>query len=254
MAQSSKAKIKAAEKTSRAKAITKADPTTNWAAYNAQRWRIERLVPSDRNVKVHHEGQILKIAALIQEVGWTMPILIDERGGIIAGHGRYLAAQHIGLTEVPVIVAKGWTDRQIRAYRLADNRLAEEGVSYDTAKLMSELKELGAEGYDLPSIGYDDDFMRSMLQPPEIGNKPLGPTVVSQSTQFEPPDDSEGEDDGYAPNLNPERGKGEVTPGDVDKAGAALAAKPTDQAKQNLVELICPHCGESYEVDRGSIA
>ncbi|MFO7477760.1 MAG: ParB/Srx family N-terminal domain-containing protein [Methyloceanibacter sp.] len=83
----------------------------------------------------------------ITEWGWTNPVLIAEDGTIIAGHARVLAAQKLGLAEVPVMVARGWSEAQIRAYVIADNKLAE-NAGWDNKMLVSELQELSG-GFDL---------------------------------------------------------------------------------------------------------
>lgn len=94
-----------------------------------------------------------EIARSIQEWGWTMPVLVDEVGGIIAGHGRVLAAQLLGLTEVPVMVARGWSDAQKRAYLLADNKLGL-NAGWDDALLAIELADLKGLGFDLGLTGF----------------------------------------------------------------------------------------------------
>ena len=76
---------------------------------------------------MHPETQVAQIAASIQEWGFTMPVLIDEHGMIIAGHGRVLAAQRLGFTEIPCITARGWSEAKKRAYVIADNKLTENG-------------------------------------------------------------------------------------------------------------------------------
>ena len=89
-----------------------------------ERRPIGSLIPYARNARTHSDAQIQQIAASMREWGWTNPVLVDEAGGIIAGHGRVLAAQRLQVSEVPVIVASGWTDAQKRAYIIADNKLA----------------------------------------------------------------------------------------------------------------------------------
>jgi ParB-like chromosome segregation protein Spo0J len=96
-----------------------------WPADKVERWKIDRLIPYARNARTHDEAQVAQIAASIREWGWTVPVLVDEQGTIIAGHGRVLAARKLGYTEVPVMVARGWSEAQRRAYVLADNKLAE---------------------------------------------------------------------------------------------------------------------------------
>ena len=95
-----------------------------WPADRPERWSVSRLVPYARNARTHSDAQVAQIAASIREWGWTTPILVDEAGGLIAGHGRVMAARQLGITEVPVVVARGWSEAQKRAYILADNKLA----------------------------------------------------------------------------------------------------------------------------------
>jgi ParB-like chromosome segregation protein Spo0J len=82
------------------------------------------LIPYARNARTHSDEQVAQIAASIKEWGWTTPILVDEGGQIIAGHGRVSAARTLGVKDAPVMVATGWTEAQKRAYVLADNKLA----------------------------------------------------------------------------------------------------------------------------------
>ena len=91
----------------------------------------------------------------MREWGWTNPVLIDDDGGIIAGHGRVMAARTLGYTEAPVMVADGWSDEQRRAYVLADNQLAL-NAGWDDDLLRFELDALGAAGFDLDLIGFDN--------------------------------------------------------------------------------------------------
>ena len=95
-----------------------------WPADEVNRRSVDELIPYARNARTHSETQIAQIAASIREWGWTQPVLIDEDDGIIAGHGRIMAAQMLGIKDVPTTVAKGWTDAQKQAYVLADNQLA----------------------------------------------------------------------------------------------------------------------------------
>ena len=99
------------------------DREIEWPADQVERWPLTKLIPYARNARTHSDEQIKQIAASIREWGWTAPVLVDEHGTLIAGHGRVLAAQLLGITDVPTIVARGWTHAQIQAYRLADNQL-----------------------------------------------------------------------------------------------------------------------------------
>src|SRR5918997_500955 len=126
----------------------------NWPADEVQRWPLERLVPSARNARTHSDAQVAQIAASISEWGWTVPALVDEQGTLIAGHGRVLAARLLGLAEVPVVVARGWSEHKKRAYMLADTKLAL-NAGWDEALLRVELADLREMGADLNLIGFD---------------------------------------------------------------------------------------------------
>ena len=106
--------------------------------------------------RLHSEADLDKIAASIRKWGWTMPVLVDEEGVLIAGHGRVAAAAKLGLTSIPVIVARGWSEEEKRAYRLADNQLAAR-ASWDPDLLRNELRELEFGGFDLDLIGFEPD-------------------------------------------------------------------------------------------------
>jgi hypothetical protein len=98
----------------------------------SKRWSIDRLIPYAKNARTHSDAQIAAIAASIKEWGWTTPALVGEDGGLIAGHARILAARQLGIAEIPVMVAAGWSEAQKRAYVLADNQLAITGSGWDT--------------------------------------------------------------------------------------------------------------------------
>ena len=102
---------------------------------------LEILKPLTSNARTHSKKQVNQIANSIVGFGWTYPILIDEHGNIIAGVGRYLAAQQLGLTKVPVIVMTGLSDVEKRALALADNKIAA-NAGWDRALLASELGDL----------------------------------------------------------------------------------------------------------------
>src|SRR6202051_2613304 len=93
-------------------------------AKDIQMWPIDRLIPWARNPRTHSDAQVAQIAASIAEFGFNNPILVDTKAGILAGHGRLLAARKLGLSEVPVIVLDHLTEAQKRAYIIADNQLA----------------------------------------------------------------------------------------------------------------------------------
>lgn len=99
-------------------------PETPWTASAVRQRSVAKLLPYARNARTHSPEQVAQIAASIQEFGFVAPILIDERGELIAGHGRLQAAQSLGLRSVPTITREGLTEAQKMAYRLADNRIA----------------------------------------------------------------------------------------------------------------------------------
>jgi ParB-like chromosome segregation protein Spo0J len=130
-------------------------PGQAWPADKVERRPVAGLIPYARNARAHSEEQVAQIAASIREWGWTMPVLVDERDEIIAGHGRVLAAQRLGLAQIPVMVARGWSDAQKRAYVIADNKLTL-NAGWDAALLTLELGDLKEAGFDLGLTGFLD--------------------------------------------------------------------------------------------------
>lgn len=126
------------------------------------KWSIDKLIPYARNSRTHSEAQIAQIAASIKEWGFTSAVLVDPEGGIIAGHGRVMGARKLGIKEVPVMVAEGWTDAQKRAYVIADNKLAM-NAGWDDEMLRLELAELGSIGFDVELTGFSDEELMAMI-------------------------------------------------------------------------------------------
>ena len=114
------------------------------------------LIPYARNSRTHSDEQVAKIAASIKEFGFLNPVIIDGDNGIIAGHGRVMAAQKLGMTELPVVEASHLTEAQRRAYVIADNRLALD-AGWDDEMLRVEFAELEELGFDLDLTGFDVD-------------------------------------------------------------------------------------------------
>jgi hypothetical protein len=121
---------------------------------NIERLSIDRLIPYANNSRTHSPDQVAQIAASIREFGFTNPVLIDSDDGIIAGHGRVLAARKLGLDEVPCIKLGHLSEMQRRAYVIADNKLAL-NAGWDDALLKLELDALSKAGFDISLTGFD---------------------------------------------------------------------------------------------------
>jgi DNA modification methylase len=127
-----------------------------------ERWPIERLIPRVNNPRTHSREQVARIAASIQEFGWTNPILVGADDDIIAGHARVLAARKLGMKEVPVILLTHLSPAQRRALVIADNQLAL-NAGWDTDLLKVELAALSEEGFDVDLLGFDSDELNAYL-------------------------------------------------------------------------------------------
>ena len=151
--------------------------------------KTDDLIPYARNARTHSEAQVGQIAGSIREFGFTNPVLIDEENGIIAGHGRVLAAQKLGMDTIPCITLKGLTDAQKRAYVIVDNRLAE-NAEWDFDLLAVELDELRDMDFDLNLTGFDNDILNDL--------------IGTANTGFDLEDESDNETDGiYTRNIEP---------------------------------------------------
>lgn len=131
-------------------------------------WPTEKPIPYARNARACPESAIAKVAASLKEFGFRQPLVVDEEGVIIAGHTRLLAAQRLGLEQVPVHVAVGLTPEQVKAYRLMDNRSAQE-TSWDLELLPLELSELAGFEFDLALTGFEPDELSAFLATPTEG-------------------------------------------------------------------------------------
>jgi len=119
------------------------------------------IKPYKQNPKQHTNQQVAQIAASIRNFGFLIPIVVDERGEIVAGHGRYLAAQKLGLKEVPVVRVTHLTDEQVRAFRIADNKVAES--EWDPDMLRAEIEALKVSDFNIDATGFTDKEVSEIL-------------------------------------------------------------------------------------------
>lgn len=138
-----------------------------WPADKIEKVKIDKLIPYARNSRTHSDEQVSQIAASIKEWGWTTPVLVDEDGGLIAGHGRVMAARKLGIEEVPTMTASGWTEAQKKAYIIADNQLPQ-NAGWDMDMLKVEMMDLDSEGFDLSLIGFGKEEMTQMFLDPNF--------------------------------------------------------------------------------------
>ena len=177
---------------------------------------VDDLIPYDRNPNIHSNEQIIQLANSIREWGFTVPILIDEKQVVLAGHGRLFAAKSLGMETVPCITAKGWSDTQKKAYVIADNKLSE-GSEWDSSLYFAELKEINSSGFSLDLIGFDENI----------------------SLDFEP-------------NMNPTTSYSDINAGDISKTQDSMSAnmdKLTGDRSAQGTEVMCPYCAESFTFD-----
>lgn len=182
---------------------------------HAQLMSIEDVLPYEGNAKIHDEAQVAKIASSIEQFGWDQPIVVDTDGVIIKGHGRRLAAIKLGLSEVPVLVRSDLSPAQVKAARIADNRVALGGIDQDILK--QELSELFSEEADFSAmdLGFDDV---------EIENLFAGIDMSDVMT-----DDQDGESDSSDDPVDEER----KAPKEADyKAAFQIVVECEDEADQ----------------------
>jgi len=124
--------------------------------------KVNGIIPYVNNSRTHSDEQVTQVASSIKEFGFTNPILIDEQGGIIAGHGRLIAARKLGMEEVPTIVLGGLSEAQRKAYVIADNKLALNSA-WDEELLKIEMESLSELEFDLEILGFDDSTLEALL-------------------------------------------------------------------------------------------
>jgi DNA modification methylase len=168
--------VMSARKQSASRSTSSAEPISSynsdfakqWPADHVERRSIASLVPYARNARTHSEAQVAQLAASVREWGWTIPILVDEAGGIIAGHGRVLAGRMLGLEDVPVMIAKGWSEAKRRAYVIADNKLAL-NAGWDAEMLAFEVSDLAAVAFDMTLVGFSVEELAELASDETAG-------------------------------------------------------------------------------------
>lgn len=152
---------------------------------NIEHLPLDALIPYARNSRTHSPEQVAQVAASMREFGFTNPVLIDGDGGIIAGHGRVMAARQLGLPEVPCIRLAHLTDAQKRAYVIADNKLALNS-GWDEDMLRLELEDLQGMDFDIDLLGFSDDELAALLPDDEPavapGDADAVPEVLPDAT------------------------------------------------------------------------
>lgn len=126
--------------------------------------RVEDLIPYVNNARTHSDDQVTQIASSIKEFGFNNPILTDGENGVIAGHGRLLAAKKLGLETVPTIELSGLSEAQKKAYILADNKIALNS-GWDEELLKIELDDLQLQGIDLETVGFSAEELQNIIPP-----------------------------------------------------------------------------------------
>lgn len=226
-----------------------------WPADKVQRRPVAELVPYARNARLHSDAQVAQIAASIGEWGWTMPVLLDEAGGIIAGHGRVLAAKKLGIDAIPCMVAKGWSEAQKKAYVIADNKIADNAI-WDEELLRIEFEGLDALNFDLGLIGFSAEEIAAIRQ--GMGGGQSGAGSLSERFMI-PPFSVLNAREGWwqdrksawiALGIQSELGRGEnalgfsdtiLEPDPAKRAAANKKASFADQDKLNALQRGAPH-------------
>lgn len=151
--------------------------------------RVDELIPYVNNARTHSDEQVTQIASSIKEFGFNNPILTDGKNGVIAGHGRLLAAKKLGLETVPTIELSGLTEAQKKAYILADNKIAlNSGWNEELLKI--ELDDLQLQGIDLETVGFSDEELQNIITPPVLtedsDDDEIDEDKVSEALTIEP--------------------------------------------------------------------
>jgi ParB-like chromosome segregation protein Spo0J len=153
--------------------------------FSLQWWPIDKVTPYANNPRRLGEHAVAKVAASLAAYGWRQPIVVDADGVVIAGHTRLLAARHLGQDTVPVHVARDLSPAQVKAYRIADNRAAQENT-WDAGLLSMEVLDLKAMSADLDALGFEPEELTAALAPPVVEGK-TDPDAVPAPPAAKPP-------------------------------------------------------------------
>ena len=159
------------------------------APEGVEMWEIGRLVPNARNARTHSDGQVAEIAGSIRAFGFNVPVLVDKEGSIIAGHGRVLAARQLKLERIPVLVVDHLSERDKRAYAIADNKIAL-NAGWDEELLKIELEALKTDGIELENLGFSEEEFSALVDqlcPPSPHREvvpQVPPKAVNQTGDF----------------------------------------------------------------------
>lgn len=205
---------------------------------SVEAWDIDRIIPYKRNAKVHSEQQVATLADLINRNGWTQPIVVQKSTGtIIAGHGRRLAAKHLGLTKVPVF-AIDCTDEEARGMRLADNRVA--STDYDATMVQAEIFDLAELGFDLSLLAMDDKELAFLGGDLGELNGDAFAEDISEAVEEQKKENSEkisGLDDGEI-SLSKGLGIKNITRGNARKLKSIISTAEKTTGKEGINALI----------------
>ena len=190
---------------------------------------LDDLKPYENNPR-YNDSAAEKVAESIKHFGFRVPILIDKENTIISGHSRFKASQLLGLSEVPCIIVDDLTEKQVKAFRIADNKVAEE-ASWDFFSLAEEMKDLRLGELDLEITGFDGRELENVLD------------LIGDDEDFDSPISS------YNPTYNPTTSQSFVKDAEIVETQQTVDAKftPVSAPKHNL--HICPYCGEEFETD-----
>ena len=193
---------------------------------------IEKIKPYDRNPR-KNAAAVAKVAGSIENFGFRQPIVVDSEMVVIAGHTRLEAAKSLGLKKVPITIAKDLSAEQVRAYRIADNQVADQS-EWDEELLAIELGEL-QESFDINLLGFEPEELERAL--------------AGLSLEDDPSVDAAG----YEPNLTPATDGGQVSPEDISRTAQHMRDQFASAQTDKLVTVMCPHCAGEFSLDKGSL-